>query len=236
MPNVHHIGVSTVAVPAADAARQTGIAVDHCDDCQTRYFSRPCQMGLKLYFDDYVLFRVFSRALEEIEMGIATATEATGLSLRELRDIPARSFPARLIRAFALQEASDCVPDAEEQLLRDMLLGHVRPGDPEGVRFAKIIARRSMREDHLWRDLGLLDKAELRRLLFAHFPALVAGNTNNMRWKKYFYRKICEAEGFSLCSAPSCKECGDFNECFLPEESGSLSGAAEFVGREILKT
>ena len=28
------------------------------------------------------------------------------------------------------------------------------------------------------------------------FPTLAAGNTKNMKWKKYFYRKLCEAEGF----------------------------------------
>lgn len=28
------------------------------------------------------------------------------------------------------------------------------------------------------------------------FPTLAAGNTKNVKWKKYFYRKLCEAEGF----------------------------------------
>ncbi|WP_080655870.1 nitrogen fixation protein NifQ [Rhizobium etli] len=193
-------------------------------------------MSLKLSFDDYVLYCVFLRVLEEIEAGMATAAEASGLSLAELREIPSCSLPARLIRAIAEEEASACAPDAEEELLSDMLLAHVRPGDLEGARFAKIIARRCLREDHLWRDLGLLHRADLERLLREHFPALAAGNIDKMRWKKYFYRKLCEAEGFSLCSAPSCKECRDFNECFEPENSEGFSRAADFVTREAERT
>ncbi len=78
-----------------------------------------------------------------------------------------------------------------------------------------------MRPDHLWQDLGLFDRGELNRLLARHFPALHAGNTANMRWKKYFYRKLCEAEGFALCTAPSCTVCADFASCFGAEDGES---------------
>ncbi|AGB73564.1 MULTISPECIES: nitrogen fixation protein NifQ [Rhizobium] len=175
------------------------------------------RMGLEIDFDDYVLTCVFSRALQEIEAGQASATEATGLSRAELRDILTRSFHAKLIDAFFPEEASDPELGTEEELLRDLLLSHARPNDPFSARFAKIIARRALRDDHLWQDLGLFDRAELGRLFAMHFPTLAAGNTNNMRWKKYLYRKLCEAEGFSLCAAPSCQECSDFNACFGPE-------------------
>lgn len=78
-----------------------------------------------------------------------------------------------------------------------------------------------MKPDHLWQDLGLFDRSELNRLLATHFPTLHAGNTTNMRWKKYFYRKLCEAEGFSLCAAPSCAVCADFVSCFGAEDGES---------------
>lgn len=162
-----------------------------------------------------------SRALEEIEAGEATATEATGLSRAELRDVLARCFPAFPINAFALKEVSEPEPDPEEELLHGLLLAHARPGDKASARFARIIARRAMRNDHLWQELGLFNRTELGRLLASHFPTLAAGNTQNMKWKKYFYRKLCEAEGFSLCSAPSCRECNDFESCFGPEEGES---------------
>nr|WP_083635866.1 nitrogen fixation protein NifQ [Rhizobium gallicum] len=179
------------------------------------------RMDGEVEFDEYVLACVFSRALEEIDAGEATATEATGLSRAELRDILTSRFPARLASAFSLEEVSDPALGMEEELLRGMLLAHARAGDMTSARFAKIIARRALRDDHLWRDLGLSDQAELSRLLATHFPKLASGNTQNMRWKKYLYRKLCEAEGFSLCTATSCRECNDFNDCFGPEEGKS---------------
>ncbi|XEN34901.1 nitrogen fixation protein NifQ (plasmid) [Ensifer sp. WSM1721] len=170
-------------------------------------------------FDQYVIACILLRALEEIDVGQATATEATGLSRAELQDILTQSFPPGLADAFSLEEASDAEPGVEEELLRGMLLSHARPGDPASARFAKIVARRALRHDHLWQNLGLYDRSELSRLLASHFPTLAAGNTNNMRWKRYLYRKLCEAEGFSQCTAPTCRGCIDFKTCFASEES-----------------
>ncbi|MGX5844529.1 nitrogen fixation protein NifQ [Mesorhizobium sp. ArgA1] len=174
-----------------------------------------------LRFDEYVLACVLSKALKEIDASEATATEATGLSRAELRGILIDHFPHVPISAFALEEATDVEPDMEEQLLRDLLLAQSRPEDPASARFAKIIARRAMRDDHLWQDLGLFNRAELSRLLATQFPTLAAGNTKNMKWKKYLYRMLCEAEGFSICTAPSCRQCSDFESCFGSEEDES---------------
>ncbi|CAH2394308.1 nitrogen fixation protein NifQ [Mesorhizobium ventifaucium] len=169
-------------------------------------------------FDEHVLACVLSCALKEVEDGEATATESTGLSLAELREVLPRSLSATAMATFALEDVSDPEPGMEEELLRGLLLAHARPGHPASARFAKIVARRAMRDDHLWQDLGLLNRAELNRLLAIHFPMLAAGNTQNMKWKKYFYRKLCEAEGFLLCTAPNCRECSDFDSCFGPED------------------
>ncbi|WP_210328113.1 nitrogen fixation protein NifQ [Mesorhizobium caraganae] len=189
-------------------------------NCRLNAHQSP-RIELERRFDQHVLACVLLRALEEVEAGEATATEATGLSRAELSDVLTRSFPATAIKAFALDDASDPEPCMEEELLHGLLLAHARPGDPASARFAKIIARRAMRNDHLWQDLGLFNRTELSRLLATHFPTLAAGNTQNMKWKKYFYRKLCEAEGFSLCTAPNCRECSDFESCFGPEEGES---------------
>ncbi len=82
--------------------------------------------------------------------------------------------------------------------------------DEESGWLAAALARRAMRDDHLWQNLGLFNRGEPSRLLARHFPALYAGNSNNMRWQKFFYRRICELDGFSLCAAPHCSECADF--------------------------
>ncbi|WEJ13957.1 nitrogen fixation protein NifQ (plasmid) [Sinorhizobium sp. K101] len=176
------------------------------------------RMDLEMDFEEHVLACVLSRALDEVEAGEATATEATGLSRAELLDILIRIFPTSLIHGFSLEEVRDSEPGMEEELLRRLLLTHGRPADPTSARFAKIIARRALRDGHLWEELGLVDRSELSRLLATHFPTLAAGNTNNMKWKKYLYHKLCEAEGFSLCAAPTCRECKEFKSCFGPEE------------------
>jgi len=56
-------------------------------------------------------------------------------------------------------------------------------------------------------------------LMQRHFAALARRNTQDMKWKKFFFRMICRDEGFSICAAPSCSECSDFDGCF-GDESG----------------
>jgi nitrogen fixation protein NifQ len=55
-----------------------------------------------------------------------------------------------------------------------------------------------------------------------HFALLAGRNTQDMKWKKFFYRMICREDGFSMCVAPSCSECGDFDGCFGDESGESL--------------
>ncbi|SEP27912.1 nitrogen fixation protein NifQ [Rhizobium tibeticum] len=176
-------------------------------------------IDLDMDFDQYVFSCVLLHALEEIAAGVATATEATGLSRAELRNVLNRSVPATVLQAFGSEKVREAKPGVEEELLRDLLLAHARPGDQTSACFAKIIARRALRHDHLWLELGLSDRSELSLLLAIHFPTLAAGNTNHMRWKKYLYRMLCEAEGFSLCTAPSCRECKEYKNCFVAEQS-----------------
>ncbi|AZV19357.1 nitrogen fixation protein NifQ [Mesorhizobium sp. M7A.F.Ce.TU.012.03.2.1] len=208
-------------MPEAEAGR-------YDDGCLSSAQWRGSELGRS--FDQHVLPCLHSRSLEEVQAGEVLATEGTGLSSVELRDVLAATFPSTSSSVFALEELSEPEPELEEELLRRLLLAHAAPADPASARLAKIIARRAMRMDHLWRDLGLSNRAELSRLLARHFPALAAGNTENMKWKKYFYRKLCEAEGFSSCTAPSCGECHDFESCFGPEEVESCLSPTTNVG------
>ncbi|WP_407668986.1 nitrogen fixation protein NifQ [Neorhizobium galegae] len=91
-----------------------------------------------------------------------------------------------------LQTAESSV---EEEDLLGLLLAHTRPDNAMSAFFAAIIAGTAMSHDHLWLAVGLYDWSELSHLLGAHVPTLAAGNTNSMRWKKYLYRKLCEADG-----------------------------------------
>ena len=104
-------------------------------------------------------------------------------------------------------------------MVRDLLLAHrSTPGD-DSRWLAAMIARRAMEPNHLWEDLGLRDRSELSRLLARHFAPLAVRNTKNMRWKRFFYRTLCEADGVVLCTTPVCSSCSDFDLCF-GEESG----------------
>jgi nitrogen fixation protein NifQ len=39
-----------------------------------------------------------------------------------------------------------------------------------------------------------------------------------MKWKRFLYRMVCSMEGFTLCTAPVCTECDDFEHCFGAED------------------
>ena len=110
--------------------------------------------------------------------------------------------------------------------MRDLLLAHRSSEDDIGRWLAAMIARRAMEPNHLWEDLGLRDRSELTRLLSRHFAPIAARNTKNMRWKRFFYRALCESDGFVMCTTPVCTECRDFDLCF-----GDESGESRMAGR-----
>ncbi len=172
-------------------------------------------------FDLHVLACIISAAKVEIDEGGLTCRGTTGLSPHELRRLLSRSFPLATLSLMSDDDAQEDAPGPlmEEEILRDLLLQHARNDLPLSRLLARMIAARAMYEDHLWQDLGLQNRGELSRMLRRHFPVLAAGNTGNMKWKRYFYRKLCEIEGFSLCTAPSCRDCDDFEACF-GEETG----------------
>lgn len=83
---------------------------------------------------------------------------------------------------------------------------------------AGIVAAGCFGDQHLWRDLGLSDRLQLRALFETYFEPFAARNDRDMRWKKYIYRRLCRWEGFDACPFPTCTECPSFAECFSPED------------------
>ncbi len=171
-------------------------------------------------FDDHLFACFVAIGLTEEAAGVATLTDALGLTGSDLARLFATRFPLGAL-PFPLSREGEPALDDEERLLRELLASHRARNDEGANWLVAILARRSMRDDHLWQDLGLFSRAELGRLLERHFPALHAGNVNAMRWKKYFYRRICDLEGFSLCAAPHCSVCKDFSSCFGEEDGMS---------------
>lgn len=106
----------------------------------------------------------------------------------------------------------------EWQEIKDLLLLDATVIDASVEWMAEIVAAACMGGDHLWRDLGLPNRAMLGDLLLNNFRDLALKNTKDMKWKKFFYKQLCEREGGYVCRAPSCEQCAAYQECFGPEE------------------
>ncbi|HVQ72601.1 MAG TPA: nitrogen fixation protein NifQ [Bradyrhizobium sp.] len=166
-------------------------------------------------FDRHVLASIL--AVAAMEKG--TVAERAGLAARDLANLMAHWFPAACATGVAWHTQDTTAEDEEVAMVRDLLLA-ARSSEGDAGRFlAAMIARRAMEPNHLWEDLGLRDRSELTRLLGRHFGPLAARNTRNMRWKRFFYRALCESDGFVMCTTPVCTDCRDFDLCF-GDESG----------------
>ena len=127
-------------------------------------------------------------------------------------------FDLRLV--LAAQRYAGCAAlrcDEYQDLLA--LLLEYRRDDGDGTAWvAGTVAAACMGDNHLWQDLGLANRQELSGLLQTHFPLLYAKNTGNMKWKKFFYKQLCERADVNACRAPSCAVCDDYARCFAAED------------------
>ncbi|WP_424601895.1 nitrogen fixation protein NifQ [Bradyrhizobium sp.] len=165
-------------------------------------------------FDRHVLACIL--AVASMENG--TVAERVGLATVDLASLMAHWFPGACGMGLADAKAAE-VDDDETAMVRDLLLMHRSSENETSCWLAAMIARRAMEPNHLWEDLGLRDRSELTRLLSRHFAPIAARNTRNMRWKRFFYRALCESDGFVMCTTPVCTDCRDFDLCF-GDESG----------------
>ncbi|VIO68631.1 hypothetical protein CI1B_22540 [Bradyrhizobium ivorense] len=166
-------------------------------------------------FDCHVLASILAVA----SMDGGPLPERAGLSGHELAALLERYFPSIGVKISEQLLAFKCDENDEIAMVRDLLLKQRSTEERIGGWLAAMIARRAIEPDHLWKDLGLRNRGELSRLLSRHFAPLAARNNNNMRWKRFFYRSLCEDEGLVMCTTPVCTQCNDFNLCF-GEESG----------------
>ncbi len=148
--------------------------------------------------------------------------ERAGLAADDLASLLAREFPAARDVAAVWSRSAGQAEDEEVAMVRDLLLANRSMDGDMGRWLASMIARRSLEPNHLWEDLGLRDRSELSRLLTRHFAPLAGRNVKNMRWKRFFYRALCEDDGLVMCSTPVCSNCGDFDLCFGDESGESL--------------
>lgn len=104
--------------------------------------------------------------------------------------------------------------EEERSQLIDLLCHYRNKQDPSSEKMAVIIATACLTKFHLWESLGLEERTQLGEIIKHNFPELYALNTENMRWKRFFYRQLCEQDGDYICRSPSCEECKSYAECF----------------------
>lgn len=169
-------------------------------------------------FDVHVIACIFTLAFWEAIAQNRPLTATTGLEPGDLAAVIGDVFPAA-IYLFPSVASVAVTRTADEDCLLDLLNQCASDASPLQSRLAAMIARRSQSPNHLWQDLGLRNRGELSALMVRHFRPLSARNSGDMKWKKFLYRMICRDAGYSLCTAPSCSECTDFENCF-GDESG----------------
>lgn len=169
-------------------------------------------------FTAHVLACALAIGLNEASRSVAAAI---GLARDDLYRLVDKWAPgARRLIAWDDEPESIAFNEDEAQLRALLRSGRADVSD-ETNWLTDIIARRALAPRHLWQDLGLFDRRELGRLMNERFTPLASRNVANMRWKKFFYRSLCELEGFILCAAPTCVECADFDDCFGDETGES---------------
>jgi len=137
-----------------------------------------------------------------------------GLSAELFDEMLAHHFGSAAGEVAACRRRTESDRDDEIEAFRGLLLAHRAERSRSETWLTELIATATVGYDHLWSDLGLRSRPELTALMRVNYPALAAANTQNMRWKKFLYRQLCEAHGRVLCRAPTCGECGDVAECF----------------------
>jgi nitrogen fixation protein NifQ len=173
-------------------------------------------MGPREDFAVHVLASILAVAMAETAANGQTLAEAAGFG------------PSPELTALFPQAARELSPEEpplrpeDEACLLELLTRGTTAGSAFERLLAGMIARRSQRPNHLWQDLGLANRNELSRLMTEWFAPLARRNTQDMKWKKFFARMICRDAAYTLCTAPSCNACNDFDACFGDESGESL--------------
>ncbi|KEA62567.1 Nitrogenase FeMo-cofactor synthesis molybdenum delivery protein NifQ [Marinobacterium lacunae] len=116
----------------------------------------------------------------------------------------------------AMRDELSILRDDERQELVALLEDFRVPSVPREL--SLIIATGCLGGDHLWRDLGFPHRGTLSELMERAYPDLKALNNRDMKWKRFFYKQLCERGGGYVCRAPSCDQCTAYHDCFGPEE------------------
>jgi nitrogen fixation protein NifQ len=183
--------------------------------------------------DSVVASRAYARLMAAARNPADIATLALGgvLARFAIQDLDAHALDLLLSRYFpgttatVLQGESFvgdelvCKALSEQEYgdLLSLLLDYRRDESEENVWVAQAMASACAGDNHLWQDMGLPSREVLSQLIRRYFPVLFHKNHSNMKWKKFFYKQLCERAEVQMCKAPSCGVCSDYTECFGSE-------------------
>ncbi len=141
-----------------------------------------------------------------------------GLSENDFKNLMTHHFPHfnfQHLKSVSRTIDISRFPELDE--LKELLQNHKDINVVGSSEMVEVVAMGCLGNDHLWQDLGLWSRPQLSALMKTNFPTLAARNTKDMKWKKFLYKQLCEAEGVYVCRAPSCEVCTDYAKCFSPE-------------------
>ncbi|MGZ8153346.1 MAG: nitrogen fixation protein NifQ [Methylococcaceae bacterium] len=153
------------------------------------------------------------------KLGKGILPDCLGMEPEQFRELAKRYFSGCDLPE---QAPSGCRQDFSRMLEKDDLVNLLKmysQTDAAGTDWIiAVIVAGCLGSDHLWQDLGLWSRSQLSEMLHYNFPELAARNDKDMKWKKFLYKQLCEAEGLYLCRAPSCDVCIDYGKCYGSEE------------------
>ena len=151
-------------------------------------------------------------------MGESVLPDKLGLTDVQFKQLQQRFVGYNLAADARSGKSLDFSRMLEKQDLEQLLRKFAATSNEETEWLIAIIVAACLGSDHLWHDLGLWSRKDLSAMLQHNFPEMAARNSKDMKWKKFLYKQLCEAEGLYLCRAPSCEVCKDYPACFGPEE------------------
>ncbi len=167
----------------------------------------------------YPVEETLARILASWHLGRGAMPQWLGMGELQFLAMMRFHFPSLDTRTLFSDKAPIDIERSDElEDLRKLLLSHRSDGSESEAWMAEIVVAGCMGSDHLWQDLGLWQRADLSQLMRQNFAPLALRNDKDMKWKKFLYKQLCEAEGVYVCRSPSCEVCVDYYNCFGSEE------------------
>lgn len=160
-----------------------------------------------------------ARMLASWQCTLGAMPDRLGLDSSQFASMMRQHFPGfeiRKLQMLGIELDPQRVDEMDE--LHRLLLQNRTQQHPSELWMVDIVVAGCLGNDHLWQDLGLWQRADLSALMQNNFAPLAERNVKDMKWKKFLYKQLCEAEGIYTCRAPSCEVCTDYDNCFGSEE------------------